>query len=210
MHIACFTTFDELAPYADDWERLAAGVPFRSWTWLSHWWRHYGPQNDADALRTRLAVLGVFDDADALVGVAPWYLDCSAMHGRVLRPLGSGEVCSDYLERALPSGDGRDGRRGDGRISRRKRASTTAPTRCDWDLLELGGVDAEDRDVAGLVDAGRLGLHGPSPAGRELLAAGICPPIGTATSPRWARTCAATCGGWSGSCSTRIAWCCTP
>ncbi len=151
MRIFCPTTLDELAPYADDWDRLTGGVPFRSWTWLWHWWQHYGPQNDADGLRTRLAVLCVFDDADALMGIAPWYLDCSAMHGRVLRPLGSGEVCSDYLsvlchpairevivealadyliENALD--DGSDALR--------------------WDLLELGGVDAEDDAVAKLVD----------------------------------------------------------
>ena len=73
MLIRRFTSLDELAPYADDWERLAAGVPFRSWTWLWHWWRHYGPRKDGDRSRSRLAVLGVFDDANSLVGIAPWY-----------------------------------------------------------------------------------------------------------------------------------------
>ena len=151
MRIVRSTTLDELAPYADDWDRLSAGVPFRSWTWLSRWWRSYGPPQGADPSATRLATLCVFDDADSLVAVAPWYLDCSALHGRVLRPLGSGEVCSDYLsvlchpaaedavaelladylvEDALAGG--RDALR--------------------WDLLELGGVDAADRVVSGLVN----------------------------------------------------------
>ena len=96
-HVRRFTALDELAPYVGDWDRLAAGVPFRSWTWLSNWWRNYGPQTDAEARRTQLAVLGVFDDAGTLLGIAPWYIDHSAKHGRVLRSLGSGEVCSEYL-----------------------------------------------------------------------------------------------------------------
>jgi len=151
MRICCFTDLDQLAPYADDWERLAAGVPFRSCTWLWHWWRHYGPQNDADRLRTRLAVLGVFDDANSLMGIAPWYVDCSSVHGRVLRPLGSGEVCSEYLGvlchpatkevvvEALAE-------------HLEANAHDDGPDALRWDLLELDGVDAEDRTVAGLID----------------------------------------------------------
>jgi hypothetical protein len=97
MRVRRFTTWDELMPYADDWDRLAVGVPFRGWTWLSSWWRHFGPQTAADARRMRLAVLGVFDEAGGLCGLAPWYLDDSGVRGRVLRALGSGEVCSEYL-----------------------------------------------------------------------------------------------------------------
>jgi CelD/BcsL family acetyltransferase involved in cellulose biosynthesis len=150
MRIFAPTTFDELAPYADDWDRLAAGVPLRSWTWLRNWWRHYGPRNDAEALRTRLAVLCVIDDANSLMGVAPWYLDCSAHRGRVLRPLGSGEVCSDYLGvlchpaveepvvEALADYLATD-------------AIGDNPDAMRWDLLEMDGVDAEDSAVAKLV-----------------------------------------------------------
>ena len=61
-----FSTLEEITPYADDWERLAADVPFRGWTWLSNWWRNYGPESGGDARRIRLAVLGVFDDAGEL------------------------------------------------------------------------------------------------------------------------------------------------
>ena len=39
MHVRRFSTLEEIAPYADDWELLAADVPFRGWTWLSNWWR---------------------------------------------------------------------------------------------------------------------------------------------------------------------------
>lgn len=148
MRIFAPTTFDELAPYADDWDRLAV-TPFRTWTWLWHWWRHYGPRNN-DSPRARLAVLCVFDDADALVGVAPWYLDCTARQGRVLRPLGSGEVCSDYLgvlchpaaEEAVVD------TLADYLV---ENTLDDSPDALRWDLLKLDGVDAEDRTVAELV-----------------------------------------------------------
>ena len=86
MRVRCLTSLKKLEPYADDWERLAEGMPFRSWTWLQHWWRHYGLE-DNDAARQRLAVLCVFD-ARTLVGIAPWYYEYTAIRGRTLRPLG--------------------------------------------------------------------------------------------------------------------------
>jgi CelD/BcsL family acetyltransferase involved in cellulose biosynthesis len=159
MRVFCLTTLAELAPYADDWERLAAGVPFRSWTWLAHWWRHYGPQSDAEALKTRLATLCVFDDTDALVGIAPWYLDCSAVRGRVLRPLGSGEVCSDYLSVLCQPAreEAVVGALADYLI---ENAGSDEPDALRWDLLELDGVDAEDRTMSTL--AGDLSVAGCS------------------------------------------------
>ena len=88
MQVFCLCELSELAPYADDWDRLSAGVPFRSWAWLSAWWRHYGPDSGGNARRARLFVLCVFDRSDRLLGLAPWYLDCCGPQGRVLR-LGS-------------------------------------------------------------------------------------------------------------------------
>jgi CelD/BcsL family acetyltransferase involved in cellulose biosynthesis len=149
MRIACFTTFDELAAYADDWERLAAGVPFRSWTWLSCWWRHYGPQSPAEADRRRLAVLCVFDNDGRPVAIAPWYLECSSLKGRILRALGSGEVCSDYL----------------GLLCEPRACDAVAESLTEYliedshqtgldalhcDLLDWTGIDAADREVAAL------------------------------------------------------------
>jgi CelD/BcsL family acetyltransferase involved in cellulose biosynthesis len=150
MHIRCLTSLDELAPYADDWDRLAADSPFRRWTWLSHWWRHYGPTSDTEALRSRLATLCVFDDT-ALIGVAPWYLECSAMRGRVLRSLGSGEVCSDYLGVLC------DPAREDAVLESLadylvKNALDDGQDAMRWDLLDLDGIDAEDRTMSAFAD----------------------------------------------------------
>ena len=141
MQVFEFGTWDELAPYAEPWDRLAAGVPFRSWTWLSHWWRHYGRTR-----RTRLLVLGVFDQADLLVGAAPgtWILrpagprDPLAGLGRSLlrlrrHPLPAGravrrswKALADYLaeteagRRRTGLGPAGTGRRRRGRPGRRR------------------------------------------------------------------------------------------
>jgi len=147
MRACCLTTLDELEPYTDGWEHLAGGVPFRGWTWLSNWWRHYRPKNEAEALWTHLAVLCVFDDYDALIGIAPWYLDDSPIQGRVLRALGSGEVCSDYLGiLCRPGGE---------EAVVEALADYLATETLDalrWDLLQLDGIDAEDRVTFALVD----------------------------------------------------------
>jgi CelD/BcsL family acetyltransferase involved in cellulose biosynthesis len=150
MRVLCATSFDEMAAYADDWDRLAGGMPFRGWTWLSHWWRHYGPANEAEAARTRLATLCVFD-GDALVGVAPWYVERSAMHGRVLRPLGSGEVCSEYL--GILCDPGREEAVLDSLADYLvKNAAGKEPGAVRWDLLDLDTVDPEDRETPALIE----------------------------------------------------------
>jgi hypothetical protein len=97
VRIACYTNLDELVPLAADWDRLARGVPFRSWAWLSGWWRHYGVPLRIASGRGGLCVLVVFDGLDTPVGIAPWYWRQSAARGRVVRFLGLGDVCSDYL-----------------------------------------------------------------------------------------------------------------
>ena len=93
MRVFRACTLDELEPFAEAWDRLAGGMPFRSWAWLSTWWRHYG-EDRGD--QRQLCVLCVFDDRDALVGIAPWYACHSGAWGGVLRFLGTGEVCSEY------------------------------------------------------------------------------------------------------------------
>lgn len=159
MYVHLVSTLDELAAHAETWDRLAAGLPFRGWAWNSSWWRHYGDDPSGRNRSAQLFVPCVFDQAGTLIGIAPWYLDSSATHGRVLRFLGSGEVCSEYSTVLCQPGQesyvteamaewlsgqcrGRSGGNGSNR----------------WDLLELTGVDAEDTVLAKLVK--RLDLHG--------------------------------------------------
>jgi CelD/BcsL family acetyltransferase involved in cellulose biosynthesis len=156
MQVHCFDNLDDLACLADAWDRFAAGVPFRGWTWQTTWWRHYG----ADVPGRRLCVLGVFDHRQDLVGLAPWYVETKGRCRRVVRFLGSGEVCSDYLtllaepglekavagalaHRLLRSGESHEG---------------DADDMPGWDMLELTGVDSRDILVDWL--AGHLALGG--------------------------------------------------
>jgi CelD/BcsL family acetyltransferase involved in cellulose biosynthesis len=156
MRIRVVQTTTEMALLAPDWNRLARGVPFRSFEWLDCWWRHYG-QCDDESLRPDAALLALVasDEQDAVVGIAPWYCERSLTGGQVIRFLGSGEIYSDYL--SVLSAPGREAEVA-GAV-----ADWLSQSCCrDWDALELTGVDAEDittrQLVSGLQHRG-LALH---------------------------------------------------
>jgi CelD/BcsL family acetyltransferase involved in cellulose biosynthesis len=81
---------------AADWNRLSRGVPFRTYQWCESWWRHYGRTDARGGRNRQLFTLCVFDRCGRLAGVAPWYVERTKSRQRVVRFLGSGEVCSDY------------------------------------------------------------------------------------------------------------------
>jgi len=105
----------------------------------------------------QLAVLGVFDDADKLIGVAPWYLDYSIASGRVLRMLGSGEVCSDYLSLLCHRGMVEPIIEAVGDFLLESQADYSDEG-LRWDLMVLDGVDYEDYAVNRLAE--HLSGHG--------------------------------------------------
>jgi len=155
MRIYLLSDLRELAPYADDWDRLSGGVPFRSWAWLSTWWRFYGE----DRPEARLFVTCVFDERQRLVGIAPWYREDTPGWGRIVRPLGSGEVCSDYLSLLCESGHAEAVADA---LAGFFTAAASGENDCcpPLDLIELTGIDAQDRPVAELTR--RLGDRGNS------------------------------------------------
>ncbi len=146
MHVRRITHAVELHQLATAWNNLANGVPFRLCEWNSTWWRHYGQQG-------QLYVLVVVAADGELLGVAPWYIEPLRARGRVLRFLGSGEVCSDYqtvlcksgsentvlpaLADYLCKGPGSD------------ESQISGPL--DWDLLNMDGVPTTDANVGRLV-----------------------------------------------------------
>ena len=134
MQVSPPTDVEDLAPLAESWNALAAGVPFRSWDWCSIWWRHYG----ADGKWFTPTIL---DEAGSLAGIAPWCVSRTAGRGRVVRFLGSGEVASDYQSILC-----RPGREIE--VSAALADWLTGEALGEWDLLELIGVDAEDPAVA--------------------------------------------------------------
>ncbi|MHB1035760.1 MAG: GNAT family N-acetyltransferase [Pirellulales bacterium] len=144
MQVQRMTTFDELAPLADPWDDLSQGVLFRSWDWLAPWWKHYGATSDKSPA-AELFVLAVFDESHALVGVAPWYLEHSRLHGRAIRFLGTGEVCSDHLSILCRPGM-------EDAVAEAIARWLAEEHRGDWDLLELEAVDSGDPAVSRLIE----------------------------------------------------------
>ena len=153
MHVERFSSLESLEPLRDAWRELSQIAPMMSPAWLENWWRAYG--ND-DAQR-ELYVLGIFDDAGQLAALAPWYLHRSKSHGRVLRFLGSGEVCSDHLsllcreDCAAAAVDA---------LAEWLETSNTPDSADRWELLELTGVDADDPAMVRLATAMRRRGHG--------------------------------------------------
>ncbi len=138
-------TIGELEHFAASWNCLAKGVPFRTFEWLSTWWEHYQQGRE-------LYAIAVHDDANQLLGVLPLYREHNAARGRVLRLLGSGEVCSDYVT-VLTTNEHED--------VVIEAISSHLLAACDrdaiesdlWDLLELDGVNNTDPAIAKLVAA---------------------------------------------------------
>lgn len=97
VRVVRFSNAAEIHPWVAQWNLLARGVPFRRWEWLESWWSHYGSAVGEARASRELFVLAVFDAHSAPVGLAPWFVERTASQGRVVRFLGSGEVCSEYL-----------------------------------------------------------------------------------------------------------------
>lgn len=150
LHITRLTDSPDLDNMAAAWDCMTHSVAFRHSTWLHAWWRHYQAGRE-------LFVLRVANDHDEVVGIAPWYMETTVRHGRVIRPLGNGEVCSDYLS-ILATPEYEEGvaeslsqwlmDAANGRYAAEQR----------WDLLALDSVRADeilmDRLFQHLKDAG--------------------------------------------------------
>jgi len=138
----------DIKPWIGRWNEMARGVPFRRWEWLECWWRHYGPPAAGRRTTRELFVLAVFDAQQSLLGLAPWYVELSATQGRVVRFLGSGEVCSEYLSLICAKGNEEIVARSlakwlaDGSCAERHEPNGEASNR--WDVLKLSAVDRDD------------------------------------------------------------------
>ncbi|WP_197442839.1 GNAT family N-acetyltransferase [Lignipirellula cremea] len=135
MHIDLITDDASLAGLAGEWDSLTRDVPFRSFAWLSTWWKHYH--------EGELFVLAVRDEQNTLIGLAPWRRSRHAGRGKVLQFLGSGEVCSDYLS-LLTTSDTAE-------AATTAVASWLTRNNREWDVLELAGVSTSDCVAAKLV-----------------------------------------------------------
>lgn len=157
MRVQLLDTPELLVEWAEPWNEIASGHPLRGYEWYSGWWRHYG-QNDASQ---SLLVLAILDDANRLVGLAPWRVEQSVRRGRVIRWLGDGEVCTDHS--TLLVEDSQAAAVGEA-------VADYLLEKCeDWDLLQLDDADADDIRLSNLMDP--LEQHGCQVSSAE---AGAC------------------------------------
>lgn len=95
MQVELITSAEDLARLELQWNELVAASetdnPFLQWEWCSTWWRHYGVGHELAVVLVR--------DGDQLIGLAPLYVERGkeAREPGVMRFLGTGEVCSEYL-----------------------------------------------------------------------------------------------------------------
>ena len=140
LNVCRITSTEQLAELRDDWDRLSAGMPLRGFAWHSSWWNHF-------AENAELFVLVVRDESQAVVGIAPWYIEQRAGQGRVIAMLGSGEVCSDYQSILVEA----------------KHADAVTDAIADWldaatdsdnawDLLHLDAITTNDETMTKLVE----------------------------------------------------------
>ncbi len=120
-----------------DWDRICCCVPFRSFQWNYQWWRHFHGNRS-------LLILAVYE-AGHCIGIAPFHIDRTLTHGRVVQFVGSGEVASDQLSiLSLP-----DRSHEVGTVIARwfadgyRPSKAGQPSPCGFDLLQLDGIDAE-------------------------------------------------------------------
>ena len=90
MKVKCLDTLENAWTTAEDWQRLSRKNPLLSPEWLLSWWKYYGGANQLMVLQC--------EDADGhVIGIAPFYLQ-KEFGSIAIRSLGSGDVCSDYVQ----------------------------------------------------------------------------------------------------------------
>ena len=99
MRIECFTNDKEFRTLKEEWNKLlfrsTVNTIFLTWEWMFTWWKYYGQGK-------RLFIVTVRDKGGELLGLAPLCIKEAKAYGltsmKTLTFLGSGEVCSDYLD----------------------------------------------------------------------------------------------------------------
>lgn len=137
FNVEVLTTQTSVEAISAEWNALAGGIPFRRWEWCNTWWNHYHEDHELFVVVVR--------DQQTCLGIAPLFRSRHESVGTVLRMLGEGEVCADYLsilahpENAQRVGEALSHWFQDS--SRRGVADqATAP---HWDMMELDGMDSE-------------------------------------------------------------------
>lgn len=137
MRVRVVSTAEQLNSIEEAWSRLTVDQPFVGPAWMAVWWRFLGARPEC-----RLTVLVVEDEARRIVAIAPWYSESTFLHGNVLRFLGSGEVCTDYLTIPCLAGYERSAAAALASWLSKGHGSFTCPHK--WQTISLEGVRADD------------------------------------------------------------------
>ena len=137
-------TLAALRPLTAAWSALAGDVPFRAPSWLVPWWEYYGEPEQGRRARRELCVL-VVERAGNVIGIAPWFVDRSPLWGRILKQLGTGEVCSDYQTLLAAPECAHD-------VAVAVAEFLSGPMRNQWDRLDLDGCTVDDEALGVLVE----------------------------------------------------------
>ena len=161
MHIKLVRQFDDLGALSNRWDELAGDCVFRSFTWASTWWKHYGLSSQGSHRELFILLvsevtpclssngfdshsLEALSDQD-VVAILPCYVERTVTRGKVLRFLADGEVASDYLD-LLVSPDWAE-----------VAVDALATYLCNhtecWDKADFSAINVTDSQVAGLIDA---------------------------------------------------------
>jgi CelD/BcsL family acetyltransferase involved in cellulose biosynthesis len=93
VNVAIFTDVRVFTQLESEWnslvQRSVSNTIFATWDWCYHWWQAYQPGT--------LWVLALRDEAQRLVGLAPWFIEQHPARGRLVRCIGSDDV-TDYLD----------------------------------------------------------------------------------------------------------------
>lgn len=144
MNITRITKFED-SPDLADWNRLTDDSPFRQWEWLSAWCETFGAERE-------LMVLLVHNESNDLVAIAPWYVHQSKTRGRVVRFLGDGKACSDYMSILVDEKDAVDAVAAIGRWMAASGRGENGPS-CKWNVLDFDGVVQADPTLSALMNA---------------------------------------------------------
>lgn len=93
MKVEVYESEDGFDVLRGEWNALLrrslTDTVFLTWEWQTLWWRAYHPGE--------LFIVALRDDADTLVGIAPWFIDTTSPDERVLRGIGCVDV-TDYVD----------------------------------------------------------------------------------------------------------------
>ena len=121
-------------------KRSDSSGPFGRAVWWDSWWRHLRPPGSELFLLT-------ISRGDQLLGIAPWYTQRTWSFGRIVRFLGDGRACSDYMTIAATPGHRDD-------VWREITRWVGSEAGKSWDTFILVGRFRPRRTCAGILRTG--------------------------------------------------------